>query len=30
VRFRREAVNQRGEVVVQADFNMVLREEVVA
>ncbi|WP_404301251.1 MaoC/PaaZ C-terminal domain-containing protein [Alicycliphilus denitrificans] len=28
--FRREAVNQRGEVVVQADFKMMVRDEVPA
>lgn len=28
--FRREAVNQRGEVVVQADFKMMVRDEVSA
>lgn len=28
VTFRREAVNQRGEVVVQADFRMLMRHEV--
>ncbi|MEJ8850800.1 MaoC/PaaZ C-terminal domain-containing protein [Variovorax rhizosphaerae] len=28
VTFRREAVNQRGEVVVQADFKMLMRDEV--
>ncbi len=27
VTFRREAINQRGEVVVQADFKMLMREE---
>ena len=27
VTFRREAVNQRGEVVVQADFRMLMRHE---
>ncbi|WP_326541001.1 MaoC/PaaZ C-terminal domain-containing protein [Pseudorhodoferax sp.] len=30
VTFRREAVNQRGEVVVQADFRMLVRDEVEA
>jgi acyl dehydratase len=27
VTFRREAINQRGEVVAQADFRMILRKE---
>jgi len=28
ITFRREAINQRGEVVVQADFKMLMREEI--